>query len=241
MRHWQRRFQVASLLAPFVISTLPVQAATPLTVNGTTVSADVRSIAGTSYVRLSDIAKALGMVVVKTGAGYTLTKAGGAGQIEGVTQGKIGDTLFDGKWRFAVESMETADSYTIKTGAEPYDSSSLTNYNSATRVITPRTGNTLIVLHCRVANGQKTTETLWIAHGDTNTALADATGESHPPVLYDMDGAPIQSKSVAPGSKVSFPLIFSVPQGTEPKDLIFTLHNNHQSEKANDVRVSLKS
>src|SRR4051812_10681592 len=93
------QIKIAAVLIVLACAAMPAQAAAPLTINGNTVSADVRSIGGTAYVRMSDVAKALGMVVTKQGAGYEIKKAGGAGQIEGMT-GKIGDRLFDGRWRF---------------------------------------------------------------------------------------------------------------------------------------------
>lgn len=210
-----------------------------LILNGKVASTDVRTVNGSPYVKLSDMAKALGMVVVKRPGGYELIKAGGAGQVEGALQGKIGDTLFDGKWRFTVLGIETADSYTLKAPGEPYPYNAPVKYNHVTRVLQPEPGHKLIVIQCRIANGQKTTQTLWIVQKDTRTALADTKGESHAPVAHDVAGAPIQTQPLLPGAKKEFPLVFSVPQGTEAKDLIFTLRNNSSSEKGTDVRISL--
>ena len=96
-----------------------------------------------------------------------------------------------------------------------------------------------MVVHCRMSNGQKTTQTFWLGHNDVNNALADADGESNVPVGYDLEGAPIQSKPLLPGAKKDFAMLFIVPEATKLKDLIFTLRNNDFSHKGNDVRVSL--
>lgn len=213
-----------------------------LILNGKTASTSVRVIGGSAYVKLSDMAKALNMIVVKRpGGGYEITPAGGANQIKGVTQGKIGDVLFDGKWRFQVESAETPDSYTLKTEAEPYDYSGLSTFDRPKRLVRPRAGNILVVLQCRVTNGVKEKRTLWTSISDERirTALTDRDGSSHAPIIYDFDGGPIQSKWLTPGGTLRFALLFSVPQGTVLKDLIFTLKNNQTDDKGNDVRVAL--
>ena len=64
------------------------------------------AIDGQAYVRVSDVAKALGMTVVARADGFELRKAGGANQVEGTVTGKVGDTLFDGNWRFQVLKVE---------------------------------------------------------------------------------------------------------------------------------------
>lgn len=232
--------KTAGLLGTMLtIGALTAAQADTLTLNGKTASSDVRMVGGSPYVKLSDVAKALGMVVVRRAGGYELTKAGGANQVNGDVQGKMGDTLFDGRWRFTVLGMITADSLTFKSQGEPSDDGGATKYNSVTRTFTPSSGNRLVILTCRISNGQKTAQTFWMAHGDSNTALTDTDGQSYPPTAYDVNGAPIQTKVILPGAKVEFPLIFSIPTGAKVKDLVFTLRNNNSSEKGHDVRVSL--
>ncbi|HEX8237583.1 MAG TPA: hypothetical protein VF600_16620 [Abditibacteriaceae bacterium] len=70
-----------------------------LVTNGKVASTSVRVIDGKAYVPLSDVATSLGMAVVKNGGDYEIKKAGGANQV-GNMNGKVGDVLFDGKWRF---------------------------------------------------------------------------------------------------------------------------------------------
>ena len=103
-------------------------------------------------------------------------------------------------------------------------------------------GYKLVVLACVLANGQKSTQTFWLARTpgrNINNALANTEGGSDVPVAYDLEGAPAQSKPVLPGAKLPFSILFVVPQATIVKDLVFTLTNN-DSQGTNDVRVSLK-
>jgi hypothetical protein len=104
------------------------------------------------------------------------------------------------------------------------------------RVFTPIEGYTLIVIPCRVTNARNSDQALWV--GNTQTALADMEGESHRPIAYDFPGAPIQSKKLLPGAKLDFTIIFSVPEDTRLKDLIFTATDI--SEKGGNLRVSLR-
>lgn len=233
------RFTLLALL--LTLNATPGTAAEKLIINGKPAPADVRVIGGSPYVKLADVAKALGMVLVKRADGsYVIARSGGANQVQGVVRGKIGDLLFDGRWRFQVVSVQTPDSYTMKTTVEPSSHPLDTiDYNRTTRVVRAKPGHKLIAVECRMTNGQKTTQTFWLAAKDVNNALADAQGQSHVPVGYDLEGAPIQSPRLLPGAKSEFTILFSVPERTELKDLVFTLRNNDFSQKGNDVRVFL--
>jgi hypothetical protein len=226
----------------------PARAATTLggqhlIINGKSIAADVRVINGSAYVKLTDAAKALGMTVARRPGGYELTRTGGANQVEGVVQGHIDEVLFDGRWRFQVLAVETPEAYTVKTPSVEPSSHPLylLKFDPATRVLRAAPGYKLVIIQCRMANGQKSTQTFWIGHRDVNNALADSQGGSHVPVGYDLDGAPIQSKPLLPGARTDFALLFSVPAHVQVKDLVFTLRNNDFSQEGNDVRVSLSS
>lgn len=263
---------VGMLLAGLILSAAPAAAGDTLVIYGKTVSTDVRSLDGSAYVNLADVAKALGMTLVKGPGGYELTKgpggskvsdvaavlgallakhprgeeiqkAGGANQVQGVAQGKIGDQLFDGRWRFQVLSLETPEAYTMKVpSVEPSSyPADLLEFDRTTHVVRPKAGYKLVVLQCRMANGQKSTQAFWLARKDVNTALADTQAESHPPVAYDLEGAPAQSQPLLPGAKAEFAVLFIIPRAAQVKDLVFTLKNNDSSQKGNDVRVSLLS
>lgn len=214
-----------------------------LIINGRIASAGVRIIDGTAYVPVADVAKALDMNVIPISGGYEIKKAGGTSQLQGLN-GKIGDVLFDGKWRFQVLGISAPATYTMKTSADAsqgYYSGNLVAWNSVTHVITPSRGYQLVVVQSRVTNAVAQKRTLWVGGKRTNTALADAEGDSHPPIAYDFEGAPIQSKPLLQGAKLDFNIIFSVPVGTKMKDLIFTLVANGDLENKHDVRVSLAS
>ena len=235
-----RQGKMAALLLVFALPISSAWADQNLVMNGKVVSTSVRTVGGSPYVKLSDIAKALSMVVSKRPGGYEITKSGGTNQVQGL-QGKIGDLLFDGRWRFQVLSVAQPDTYTMKTpGDEPssYPADTI-NFDRKTQLVSPKSGYKLVVIQCRMINGQKSKQTFWLAAKDGNNALADQQGESYAPIGYDLEGAPIQSKPLLPGAKTDFPILFSVPQNIELKDLVFTLRNNDFSQKGNDVRVSL--
>ena len=235
-----RQGKTAALLLVFALPMGSAWADQNLVMNGKVVSTSVRTVGGSPYVKLSDVAKALSMVVSKRPGGYEITKSGGTNQVQGL-QGKIGDLLFDGRWRFQVLSVAQPDTYTMKTpGDEPssYPADTV-NFDRKTQLVSPKSGYKLVVIQCRMINGQKSKQTFWLAAKDGNNALADQQGESYAPIGYDLEGAPIQSKPLLPGAKTDFPILFSVPESIELKDLVFTLRNNDFSQKGNDVRVSL--
>jgi hypothetical protein len=214
------------------------QAGKTLIINGQVASRDVRLIGGHPYVPVADVAKALGRSVVTRAGGYEITAAGGANQIQGL-QGKIGDTLFDGRWRFQVLAVEPVDSYTLRNKVDT-DYSVYRNVAELTDgVFRPKEGQQLIVARCRLKNGLKSqNQALWWYNNDTHTALADDRGESYPPVVVDApQGGPFQSKSLLPGAGMDLAVLFAVPEGTKLKDMVFTLRTI--SEKGKDVRVSL--
>jgi len=243
-RYWKFMMVVLPAAVVGIVSVAWAAGGMNLIMNGKAASSDVRVIDGSPYVKLSDVAKALNMIVVKRPGGYEITKAGGANQIEGVTQGKIGDVLFDGRWRLQILSMDTPDSYAMKSEADIYDSAGLSHLDGKTHVLTPKVNYKLVVIQCRVSNGQTAKAQLWTAISDDkmNTALADMDGMSHPPVAYDYQGAPTQTTALIPGASINFPIIFSVAQETRVKDLVFTLRTNGGADSSyKDVRISLIS
>lgn len=157
-------------------------------------------------------------------------------------EGKIGDVISDGQWRFQVMSMQTPGSYDMKTDAEPYDYKSLSSFDLTKRIFTPKTGYKLVVFQCRATNAQKSPKRLWVAVSDSanvRTALTDMAGSSHVPIGYDFEGGPIQTKPLQPGETITFAVVFSVPQDAQLKELLFTLAANGEREQSKDVRVSL--
>ncbi len=245
MKHWGVMALAMGILGLGGVA-LPAGAAESgkkLTFNGKTASTNIQTINGQAFVSLADMAKALGMAVVKKADGsYELTKAGGTFQV-GDMNGKLGDVLFDGKWRLQVLTMDTPESFSMLTVSQPYGYDNSATYDQTTRVLRPTAAHKLVVFTVRVSNGQKTPESLWTSNVDKamRTALTDMDGQSYPPIAYDYEGGPNATKPQLPGAKLNFPIIFSVPQSAVLKDLIVTLKNNDSSAKGNDVRISLIS
>ena len=205
-----------------------------LTINDTLASDRLQRVGSSVMVPIADVAKALGLTVVKTKTGYALIKDGGANQVEGV-RGKMGETVFDGKWRFTVKDMRKVDSYTLETRTatdygliNPIAEINGTSYK-------PKAGFELLVFRCEVKNGLKSAQQLWWFQNDTHTALASDGGESYPPIVTDIASESFQSKPLLPGARLEFNLIFCVPTGLRLSELVFTLRT--VLEKGSDVRI----
>jgi len=219
------------------------QGALRLLIAGKTASTDIRIIDGRPYVPLADMAKAMNGAAVKhKGGGYEITLgsvdtttpeaatvAGGANEVRG-TRGKIGQVLFNGKWRFSVLSVDHAASY---------DSQFLPEK----RTFTPN-GDTeeLVIVRCRMKNGQNATKVAMLSQiHPYHTALANNQGESYAPIDYDKRGGHTdEGPTMLPGSQTEFGIVFSVPKGTVLKDLVFSVQNVEEApEGGTDVRISL--
>lgn len=166
---------------------------------------------------------------------------GGANQVDGL-RGTLGQMLFDGKWRFQVQDVQEVTSYvlTVPSSEQDYgkyhDAAEL---DSTTHTFTPKAGNMLVIIRCLVKNAQHTIQQLDEYLNDPKTALTDDQGNSYPPIAFDMvsKGAWI-TKPLLPGSGESLSVVFAVPTGIKPKDLLFTL-KNWSEHAGHDVRVSL--
>lgn len=169
------------------------------------------------------------------------TLPGGANQVQGLN-GKIGDVLFDGHWRFQVLSLTPVSTYTLTVPSSGQDFAKYhdtAELDPGTHIFTPKTGYTFFAVKCHVKNGQKRTEQLDGYLDDPKTALTDDKENSYPPIAYDMmcKGSWI-TKELLPGSGEDLTLLFAVPTGTTPKDLVFTL-KNWSSHAGRNVRIFL--
>ena len=168
--------------------------------------------------------------------------AGGANQVEGLS-GKIGQMLFDGKWRFQVQSVqEGLTTYTLTVLASEQDYAMYHNVSEEdpnTHTFTPKAGNTLVAIKCFAKNAQNKVQQLDFYSDAPKTALTDDQGSSYPPIAFDMisKGGWV-TKPLLPGSGEEMTLLFAVPPGTKLKDLVVTL-KNWSDHKGKDVRVSL--
>jgi hypothetical protein len=157
-------------------------------------------------------------------------------------KGKIGDLISDSQWRFQVLNVQTAESYAMKTDAEPYDYKTLAGFDLTKRIFSSKSGYKLVVFECHATNRQKSQKRLWVAVSDSanvRTALSDMGGSSYVPIGYDFEGGPVQTKPLQPGETITFAVIFSVPQDAQLKELLFTLAANGEREQSKDVRISL--
>lgn len=234
----RRHFVFATACAAIGVC-FAIQAASSLKINGQVASNDVRVIGGKAYVPVSDVAKAFGLKVVKAGNGYELSNEGGAGQLEAKGNGKIGQEIFSGKWRFQVIDFKRVDSYTE-------------TRTKSKRTWKAESGNELVVVSCRVKNGTKAKDELVFSKDweGTNTSLTDSNEQAYPATAFDVredETAPIGCNFL-PGSAIDFSIVFEVPKGTEVKDVIFTAmqyrfrsRGDQKENPPHDFRVSLKS
>lgn len=228
-------------LAAAALTALPQssQAAQKLVLNGKVASTRVQNAGGQAVVPLADVARALGMVVVRVPGGYEIRKAGGTYQVRGLS-GKVGDVLFDGKWRFQVLRASSPSSFTMKTNASPDYAlyREIAEYDDDSRTLTPKRGYKLVIVESRVTNAVGQKRALWVAESDVHTALTDFSGRSYSPVGYDFEGAPIQSQPLLQGAKFDFATLFVVPQNAQIKDLVFTLRTIAKGDSS-DARIAL--
>ncbi len=211
---------IATTVCVIIISAavIAAQKGLKLFINGKVASSDVRIIDGRAYVPVKDVASAFNMVLTEKNEGYELSVPGGTYQVDGVKQGKIGDELFTGKWKFQVLSFEQIEGeYKEK-------------YYQSGRTIKPQGANdVLLLVHCRIKNGLKKTQVPVLTERiPGNTALADENGQSYPPLDYDARQEIDKTQSYAaasllPGAAMDFTLVFSVPKETKAKALVFSL------------------
>lgn len=207
-----------------------------LRINGQVASTDVRVINGRAYAPIADIAKALGQSVAKSGNGYELAAAGGSNEIGGY-KGKQGDVVFTGKWRFQVLDWKRTQSYKPTLSKRDTDE------------VRAGSGQELIVVNCRIKNGLKAKDELVFANYEgMNTALTAQDEANYQPKRYDVnesEGAP-DGTVFLPGGAINFRIVFEVPTGTTPKDLVFTALRysmrsdyDQKKEAPQNMRVSL--
>ena len=214
------------------VTMVAAQSAITLSYQGEVVSRHVRMVAGQPYVPLADVARLLKGQVTRAGGGYVIggsgAAAGGANQVKGL-QGKIGDMLFTGKYRFKVTGVTRGDHYD-------------TQFQPNKDTIKPESDSQEVVaVTCEVRNGTKSPVELKITtHTGSNNALTDDQDHAFPPYGYDLsNGGFYGPPKMLPGSAQQFAVYFRVPKGINLKDLVFTL-TAYGDDHPVDVRVSLK-
>lgn len=197
-----------------------------VTMNGKVVSTSVKTINGTAYVKLSDVAKAFGMTVTKNGDAYDLVAGGGGSELFGV-QGKMGTEFFTGKWRFLAKDEQAVDSYTPRFAADK------------TPITPPSDDSQLVVVTCRLKNGTQVKQELYFYKDLAgNTALTDMDEHSYAPLYIDARNTQMTADDILPGAAKDFAVVFSVPKGIKVKDMVFTVSSPATTDTT-DIRVSL--
>lgn len=204
-----------------------MQTGVKLTWGGRTVSTDIQFIKGRAYVPLSDMAKILDMTVVKKGQTYRLTQAAGSSPIHHLT-GNMADNLTSGAWQFQVASVQQVSGYSQQYGTEKAQ-------------LTPKeTGDILVVIRCRLRNGTKEMqEVAFDGSSAGNTALTDNQEHGYVPLAYDSRNSDYMSDKMPAGSAHEFVVIFSVPKGTDLKNLTYTVAATGL-DKSTDFQVALR-
>jgi hypothetical protein len=214
---------IAIAAATAVVTAAWVAQSGRVLMNGQVLSSSVKTINGTAYVKLSDVAKAFNMTVVKKGADFELVKAGGANQLQGTT-GKLGQEIFTGKWRFVAKSLTRAQSYAPIYSVFKDDAP------------TAEDGQELIVIPCRLKNGMTKKENMYMQGG--NTSITDMDEHAYP--MRYLDARDHTAQELLPGSACDFVMVFSVPKDTVLKDFIYTIQPVDGSLGTVDLRISLQ-
>jgi hypothetical protein len=146
-------------------------------------------------------------------------------------EGKIGDELSTAEWTFQVLKIHETDEYVERYYEE--------------KIIRPRGKNdSLVIVDARLKNPLHQTQSPVLTERESgNTGLIDDTGHSYQPIDYDarqwkdkwVSG---EAAAVLPDAIADFALVFSVPRGTKPKSLVFTL-KTYPSNVGTDVKVWL--
>ncbi|GIW38682.1 MAG: hypothetical protein ACK40N_07695 [Meiothermus ruber] len=226
MKFWQVVMAVGLGLGLLALA----QSTQRLILNGQVASTRVITVQGTAYVPVADVAKALGQSVVKVQGGYEIRAAGGANQLMGQFQGKVGDQILTGLFRVQVQKVERMESYTTR-----FDKNSLT--------VQPRNPDEeLVVVTGSLRNAKQSgavAPSLGI-NNPGNTALAGADGRSFPPIAYDSPSGTNTGGgfTLLPGAAMNFAVVFSVPKGTEVKALVLRV-GEYGDTGSKDVRVGL--
>lgn len=203
-------------------STLLVQ---QVRIDGKVATSDVITRNGKTYVPISDVAKALGMTVVKNGSGWDLVRAGGANMVQGL-RGKIGEELFNGKYRFTVKEVVRTSLYKPRYANLGFDLYPVSDSNEVVAVI------------CKLKNGTKEAVTFELTQGK-NTGLTDEKEQSYGNYMGASVDMVSRAPRVLPGAAVEFALTFEVPKTAVLKDLVFSV-NDLTVKETPDFRVSLK-
>lgn len=204
-----RQKAIAILLIAGALAALALaQTNRVLVINAKVASNDVRVINGRAYAPVADIAKAFGLTISVQGDRYELVRPGGTNQIQGL-QGKTGDWLFDGGWRFRVDRAYKTDAYNRVN--EYYDDP----------VYAPAEGKELVVVEYTYRNANRDIQHFSIE----NPYLAGADGTAVQAFHNDFphDGDRFFAKGLLPGAEAKGAFLFQVNPGFQFKDIVLKI------------------
>jgi hypothetical protein len=215
-----------------------------LTVNNKTIVTDIQTIGGQAYAPLRDIAKALEVTLTKSGNDYKLAPEGGANQIGSKTV-RIGQEVFDGRWRMVVNKVERVSEYRL-ISTKPYyvdisDYHDTTGGNGQEEVVKPKKGY-LMLVHLRIKNGMKQKAAFGMSEKG-NTAIIGEGEKTFGPLIFDAECDGNATRALLPGSAIEMKVLFAVPDSFKPTAIIFTLaqymNQYTHPEDNTDVRILL--
>ena len=105
-------------------------------------------------------------------------------------------------------------------------------------------GDVLIIIDARLKNMlEKAQSPVLTERQPGNTGLIDDQGHSYQPLDYDARQERdkimnYRGAAILPGAVADFALVFSVPKGTKPKSLVFTIRE-YSEPTGTDLQVSL--
>lgn len=227
---------LAAIISASLCAVWAAQPGHTLTRDKAIISTQVRMVEGRPYVPLADFARAFNLSWTKVPSGYALGTEKPAVKVPEapavMSAGRMGETLSTGEWQLLPLALEEFAEY-------------IPRYSSDRYPVQPSgTGDRLIAVRCRVRNLQKERRELAFderAFGG-NTVLLDDQEHAYAPYKYDVHADENSSSTahVMPGLVVDFAVIFSVPAGTRPQAMVYTLGNRDQRNTpgaAADVRV----
>src|ERR1044072_1276186 len=218
----KRRILVAAGAVGLIAAVAWAAQAAKVTMNGKSVSG--RTIDGSVYVKLSDVASAFNLQVAKKNGGYELVEPGGANQIGG-GNGKVGTEIFTGKWKFLVKDVQRVPKYMLKYADSKFEQ-------------TADDGNDLVIVNCRFKNGIKESVYMYF-NGMADTALTDMEEHGYKVKWMDVGGS--VADTILPGAAKDFAMVFSVPKEAELKDLVYSIEPvDIKKYGLTNLRISLK-
>lgn len=188
---------------------------------------DVRMVDGNAYVKVSDVAKALGMASARNGSTFRLTQSPIVSRLPGAGA-RVGTDITAGKWQFRVTGVQQVAQY-------------MPRYGSEKEPIAPsNAGDRLVLVQCRLRNGTGGLQEVYFDSSMSgSTALTDSQQRGYVPLAYDSRNSDYSSNKIPAGTLHDFTIIFSVPEGAGLVGLTYTLEKGGL-EKGPQFRVSLR-